>query len=174
MLVASFFDRWQVRYIDLSNPIRFTLSLTIGVAIKLKERGFLDIFALPESAEEFTRIIADTELFPRVLWEMSDQNCDYATFRVMVARSEQEPLWDAFRDEVFDFFQSPTRPAIVTLANAENDKPSVMPSRTQNSQTMSEERSESEELNEAGTQYGSSLESLGSILGNTLTVNLST
>lgn len=99
--------------------------LTVGVAIKLKERGLLDVFALPGSAEEFAKIISDADLFPRVLWEMTDQTCDLATFRLLVAATDQESLWTAFRDEVLDFFQDPIREKLAALAVVLSETPSV-------------------------------------------------
>lgn len=163
-----------MKHVSLSNPISFTLSLTIGVAIKLKELNLLDIFALPGSAEEFTRVISDEELFPKVLWQMTDQTCDFGTFKAMVLNSEQEPLWNSFRDELFAFFQCPIRQQVVALASAVNEKQSETPNRTQPLATTNEEQEDNAISSEAGTAYGNSEESVASILANFHTVSLST
>lgn len=160
-----------MQHVSLSNPIRFTLSLTIGTAIKLKEQGLLDIFALPGSADEFTRVISDEELFPKVLWQMTDQACDFGTFRTMVLNSDQEPLWNSFRDELFDFFRDQTKTAIVTIANATNENASGMPRQQQNSPTTNEEPNDNENSNEAGIQFGRWPEQSESTLADSLIVN---
>ena len=160
-----------MKHVSLSNPISFTLSLTIGVAIKLKELNLLDIFALPGSAEEFTRVISDEELFPKVLWQMTDQTFDFGTFKAMVANSEQESLWSAFQDELFDFFRDQTKTAIVTIANATNENASGMLRQQQNSPKTNEEPNDNENSNEAGIQFGRWPEQSESTLADSLIVN---
>ena len=161
----------MLQHVSLSNPLSFTLSLTIGVAIRLKELGMLDVFALPGSADEFTRIISDEELFPKVLWQMTNQTCDFSTFKSMVANTEQEPLWDKFRDELFAFFHVPTWNEIVSLANAANESVSEKPSWSQNSPTTNEETNDNENLNDHGIQSGRWPEQSGSILADSHIVN---
>lgn len=150
----------MVQRITLSQPINVELRLTVGAAITLKERSLLDVFALPGSAEEFARIIEDADLFPRVLWHMTDQTTDLAMFRLLVAASDRESLWEAFRDEVLDFFQDPIREQIVALANSISEHSNA----NRNYQTQSEPPSDESPSTEHGTDFGNSPGSSASIL----------
>ena len=103
----------HMQTIHLARPV--VLRLTIGRAIVLKERGLLDILAIPGNVDVLANALADPFLFTDILWECLDTTgLTRETFADMLTPESLKELQEAFTREVIVFFP----PAIQTLFRA--------------------------------------------------------
>lgn len=111
--------------ITLKRPL--ILSLTLGVAERLKRTGLLDVFALPTQPEQFSELIADPQRLAAVMWELCDQPTIAADqFLEWFSTSEPEKLREALFAEIVDFFRGAMRPVVAALiASAKSADASV-------------------------------------------------
>lgn len=150
-----------------------TLRLDTAAAQRLKALDLLDVFEVPGNPQAFAKILSEPVSFAQTLWELSDKaESTFETFCRLIQEVDHEELWQAFFEELTDFFRDPTIREIVeiTIEAAVTGWRQTLQNQLERVKLMLSEQS----LSEDGERFGSLPESSESILAHSHCANSTT